>query len=109
MPTTSEISAFLTHVKFALSTGNYTILEQRQKYMSTLTQLGIVKQDVIDDIRGLTANENWSTKPDNNPSFPGDVWICKKHLHGTCIYIKLKLQISGSGALLIMSYHLDGM
>ena len=109
MPTTSEISAFLTQAKTALSAGNYTILEQRQKYMSTLTQLGIVKQDVIDDIKGLTANENWSKKPDNNPSFPGDVWICKKHLHGTCIYIKLKLQISSSSALLIMSYHIDGM
>lgn len=109
MPTANEINAFLAQVKVALQSNNYRILDQRYKYMSTLSQLGIVQQDVIDDIKELTINENWLKEPDNNPSFPGDVWICKKNLHGQCIYIKLKIQPSSNGFLLIMSYHIDSM
>ena len=109
MPTASEVSAFLAQVKSALKTNNYKILDRRTHYMSTLAQLGIVQQDVINDIYGLTQNENWSKEPDNNPSFPGSVWICKKNLHGQCIYIKLKIKSSDNGLLLVMSYHIDGM
>lgn len=109
MPSVSEISAFLAQMKASLNCNNYKILDQRMKYMSTLSQLGLVQQDVIDDIKGLTVTENWLKEPDNNPSFPGDVWKCKKNLHGQCIYIKLKIQPSSNGFLLIMSYHIDGM
>ena len=109
MPTINETQSFLSQVKSSLQSNNYRILDQRHKYMSTLAQLGIVKQDVIDDINALTINENWLKEPDNNPSFPGDIWQCKKNLHGQCIYIKLKIQPSSNGFLLIMSYHIDGM
>lgn len=109
MPTANETSAFLVQVKAALQSKKYHILDKRYKYMSTLAQLGIVRQDVIDDIEALTINENWLKEPDNNPSYPGDVWQCKKNLHGECIYIKLKIQPSNDGFLLIMSYHIDGM
>ncbi len=109
MPTTNEISAFLAQVKVALQSNNFQILERRNKYVSTLSQLGIVRQDVIDDINELTINENWLREPDDNPSFPGDVWKCKKNLHGQCIYIKLKIKPSSNGFLLIMSYHIDGI
>ncbi len=109
MPTTNEISAFLAQVKASLNSKNYRILDKRYKYMSTKAQLGLIDQDVVDDIKGLTINESWIKEPDNNPSFPGDVWQCKKNLHGQCIYIKLKIQPSSNGFLLIMSYHIDGM
>lgn len=77
MATAADISVFLTQVKASLSSNNYKILDQRWKYRSTLSQLGIVDQDVIDDIRNLSCNENWIQEPDDNPSFPGDVWMCK--------------------------------
>ena len=109
MPTTSEINTFLAQVRSSLTANNYEILENRYKYRSTLAQLGIVKQDVLDDIKNLSTNEHWKKEPDNNPSFPGDVWKCKKQLHGACIYIKLKIRVSDGNALLIMSYHIDGM
>lgn len=109
MPTVNETSDFLAQVKASLRSNNYQILDRRSKYMSTLSQLGIVQQDVIDDINGLTTNENWLKEPDDNPSFPGDVWQCKKNLHGRCIYIKLKIKPLSDGHLLIMSYHMDGM
>lgn len=50
MATAADISVFLTQVKASLSSNNYKILDQRWKYRSTLSQLGIVDQDVIDDI-----------------------------------------------------------
>ena len=109
MPTTSEINAFLALVKSSITAKNFQILDNRYKYISTLAQLGIVKQDVLNDISNLSTNENWIKEPDNNPSFPGDVWKCKKQLHGACIYIKLKIRVSNGNALLIMSYHIDGM
>ena len=109
MPTANETIAFLAQVQTALKSKNYQILEHRHKYMATLSQLGIVKQDVIDDISNLAVGEHWKKKPDNNPSYPGDVWECKKNLHGACIYIKLKIKPASNGFLLIMSYHIDGM
>ena len=105
----SEITSFLAQVKTALNSNNFDILDKRWKYLSTLAQLGIVEQDVIDDIKGLTVGENWQKEADNNPSYPGDVWICKKNLHGECIYIKLKIKSTSNGLLLIMSYHIDGI
>ena len=109
MASASEISAFLSQVNASLNSNNYDILDKRWKYMSTLSQLGIVEKDVIDDIKGLTINENWKKEPDDNPTYPGDVWQCKKNLHGECIYIKLKIQQLKNSCLLIMSYHIDGM
>lgn len=109
MPTVSEINAFLAQVKLSIAANSFQILDNRNKYISTLAQLGIVKQDVLDDINNLSTYENWTKEPDNNPSFPGDVWICKKQLHGASIYIKLKIRVSNGNALLIMSYHIDGM
>ena len=109
MVTASEISSFLSQVHAALKSHNYRILDKRQKYMSTLMQLGLIEQDVLNDLGNLTVNENWVKKTDNNPSFPGDVWICKKQLHGVCMYIKLKIQSSALGGLLVMSFHIDGI
>ena len=109
MPSSSEIAAFLAQVKKSIVTENYKILDKRSSYMSTLAQLGIVQQDVLDDIGNLSISEKWIKELDNNPSYPGDVWICKKWLHGACIYIKLKIKILEGNLLLIMSYHIDGM
>lgn len=109
MATAAETNVFLTQVKTALTSHNYKILDKRWKYLDTLAQLGIIEQDVIDDLMNLTVSENWSKEPDKDPKFPGDVWQCKKQLHGVCIYIKLKILSSPSGKLLVMSYHIDGM
>lgn len=109
MATATQIALFLAQVKAAIKSNNYKILDARWKYMSTVSQLGIVNQDVIDDLMNLSAGENWINEPDDNPSFPGDVWKCKKLLHGKCIYIKLKIQTSPVGRLLVLSYHIDGM
>ena len=106
MPTISEITSFLSQVKAAINNNNYDILESRKKYRDTLAYLGIIKQDVLDDIKNLTVNENWSKEPDNNTCFPGDVWICTKRLHDEKMYIKLKIKISPPGQLLIMSSHI---
>ena len=109
MSSSTEIKEFLSKVSTSLKNNNYKILDKRVKYMSTLAQLGIIEQDVIDDIRTLTINENWIKEPDNNPVYPGDVWICQKNLHGACIYIKLKIKVEDNDLLLVMSYHIDGM
>ena len=109
MATATEISSFLSQAKAALSSNNYKILDRRKKYLATKAQLGIIDEDVIDDLLNLSVGENWITEPDNNPAFPGDVWICKKYLHGECIYIKLKILASPAGQLLVMSYPIDGM
>jgi hypothetical protein len=109
MASTTEIRIFLAQVRKAIDYSNYNILDRRWKYLSTMSQLGLIEQDVMDDIYGLTENEDWVKELDNNPSYPGDVWQCHKNLHGQCIYIKLKIQPHSNGFLLVMSYHIDGM
>ena len=109
MPTSLEITEFLEQVKASIDGSTFKILAYRRKYLSTLAQLGIVEQDVLDDIKNLTVNEKWIKEPDDNPSYPGDVWKCKKYLHGVCIYIKLKIMASNGNTLLVMSYHIDGI
>ena len=109
MATFAEINSFLAQAKAALASNNYKILDKRWKYTSTLAQLSLIEQDVLDDLLNLSVNENWVNEPDNNPVYPGDVWQCKKMLHNQCIYIKLKIQSSPQGQLLVMSYHIDGM
>lgn len=109
MATIAEINSFLAQVRAALTSHNYHILDKRWKYTSTMAQLGLIEQDVIDDLLNLSVNENWITEPDVNPVYPGDIWKCKKNLHNQCIYIKLKIQSSPQGQLLVMSYHIDGM
>ena len=42
-------------------------------------------------------------------NFAVQVWKCIKNLHGSDIYIKLKIKIDENGKLLIMSYHFDNM
>lgn len=106
MVSARELRAFLSRVHGAISQCKYRILEYRQNYLDTVAQLGITEQDVIDDIEALTERENWIADRDDNPNFPGLVWICKKHLHGEVIYIKLKIP-PRSDQLIIMSYHID--
>lgn len=109
MATSAEVDAFLKMAKSLLVAGKYRILDQKSKYLSTLSQLGILKQDVLDDLMALSVHENWRKEKDNNPQFPGYIWKCKKQLHGTCIYIKLKLRWPSNDILLVMSYHIDNI
>ena len=105
----AEARNFLNRVRAAIRCLNYDILDNRTKYRQTLTALGILEEDVLEDIAQLTERENWNKEPDNNPTFPGHVWKCVKNLHGSDIYIKLKIKVDENGKLLIMSYHFDNM
>ncbi len=109
MPTDSEKNTFIVTVRRLINENKIEILERREKYIRTLALLGLVKDDVIFDIYSLTPTERWIVQQDDNPSFPGEVWICKKNLHGECIYIKLKVKESDGEVLLLMSYHIDWM
>lgn len=103
----SEIECFLRDVRRAIDDGNKMILGSRTKFRSTIAQLGITIDDVWDDIYNLSAADSWIKTADDNPNFPGYVWITKKTLHGACIYIKLKIKSDPMGQLLVMSYHID--
>lgn len=107
MPTISEIESFLSQVKAAIKSNNYRILNRNYRNMGDMLLLGLSKQDVLDDILGLTVNENWSKEADKDPNFPGDVWKCTKRLHNENMYIKLKIQSSPKGFLLVLSYHIS--
>lgn len=103
----NKVEEMLLLVKKAIKTKNYKILDDRRKFLETLTSLGITKNDVILDIANLSINDEWVCKEDNNPCYPGEVWITKKKLYGNKIYIKIKIKINENNKLLIMSYHID--
>ena len=108
-PPDAEIRNFIQKIRIAIQHQNFDILAHRRKYMDTIAALGIIEEDVIDDISHLNEHDYWFKTQDNNPIYPGDVWICKKFLHNSNIYIKLKIKIDENGKLLIISYHFDGM
>lgn len=101
----NKVAEMLLLVKEAIKAKNYKILDDRRKFLETLASLGITKNDVILDIAKLSINDEWVCKEDNNPCYPGEVWITKKKLYGNKIYIKIK--INENNKLLIMSYHID--
>ena len=108
--TSADIDNFLGKVRYAIDNDNFDILDSRSKYRRTIAMLGLIERDVLDDIYNLTNKDNWfEPELDNNPNYPGTVWQCKKVLHKSLIYIKLKLKIRENGKLLIMSYHFDNM
>lgn len=110
MLSSSDIDDFLKKVRFSIDNHNFEILDARRKYRDTLALLGLIEDDVLDDIYNLTNRDMWlEPEADDNPNYPGTVWQCKKFLHNSQIYIKLKLKISENGKLLIMSYHIDNM
>lgn len=108
-PTLEEKERFIEKVRAALDSKNYRYIGKPQKLRATITQLGITPDDVIDDIRSLTAEDPWTKEPDNQFQFPGDVWICIKQLRGHPMYIKLKFKPDNDDFLLIFSYHFEGM
>ena len=107
MVSLKALRVFLQQVRNSIDNNQYTILDHRFKYQQTLAQLGIINQDVIDDIYQLTEKDLWTKKQDDNPMFPGDVWICKKYLHGELIYIKLKIKQINGDFLVVLSYHIN--
>lgn len=104
-----DLSNFLTQVKNAIDNNNYEVFDNRYKYRRTLALLGLTDQDVLDDIYDLNASDGLWCEPDLDARYPGDVWQCKKILHGTCIYIKLKIREIDGNYLVVMSYHIDNM
>ncbi len=107
--TKAEVRNFLNRVRAAIQHENYDVLDNRKKYRQTLAALGISEEDVLDDILHLTEYDYWSKDNDNNSQYQGYVWECVKNLHGSDIYIKLKIKVDENGKLLIMSYHFDNM
>ena len=105
-----EINNYMRRVISSIKRNNFNIWDKKEKYLTTISELGITEEDVLDDICGLTANDNWEVpEPDENPNYPGEVWKCKKCLHGSLIYIKMKFIINNNERLIIMSYHFDNM
>ena len=108
-PKLEEKERFIEKVRVALDSGNYRYIGKPQKLRATKAQLVIIMDDVIDDIRSLTAEDPWTKEPDNQFQYPGDVWICIKQLRGHPMYIKLKFNPDNDDLLLIFSYHFEGM
>lgn len=108
-PTLEEKERFIEKVRAALDRKNYQYIGKLQKLRTTMARLGIILDDVIDDIRSLTAHDPWTKEPDNQFQYPGDVWICIKQLRGHPMYIKLKFKPDNDDFLLIFSYHFEGM
>lgn len=103
-----EVVRFLTLCKFAVRS-NF-ILELTEKNKKTITFLGYIEDDVIDEIMDLSVKDYCEGPLHDKSGFLGDFWVFGKIIQNSEIYIKLKVKnLNSSGdkqlSTLCISFH----
>ena len=102
-----EIEKILADMRHAINNRNYTLVP-RKKNLETLARLGILMCDAVEEIYGLTPSD-YDSGPKNDRDRPGSdcLWVFKKSISGTIIYIKFKVKYQENGDVMILSFHID--
>lgn len=102
----SLIEVFLSEVRESIESGK-AMLVQREKNIRTLATLGMMPEDVYDEIRDLRACHFYSG-PSVDRDYPESekIWIFKKEIQHKMIYIKFKVLYRDS-LVKVLSFHFD--
>jgi hypothetical protein len=105
---TKEVVENMLHdMREALAQGKYNFIK-RSKNMESLTQLGLVPSDIIDEINELTYAD-YISGPETDRDRPDDdkLWIFKKRVISEVFYIKLKVEYQTDKGVRVLSFHID--
>lgn len=104
-----EIEKILADMRYAIDNHKYRLVE-RKKNMDTLARLGIMMSDAVEEIYGLTPSDYYSGPMiDRDRPLSDRLWVFKKGISGSIIYIKFKVQYQENGNGLILSFHIDNI
>jgi hypothetical protein len=84
---------FLKEFKQLIQQGNL-LVSYSLKNITSLASLGLTTEMRKGILLSLTAND-YSSGPEPDLNFPGDVWIFANEVEGKQLYIKLKIQDQG--------------
>ncbi len=105
----SEVEDFIKMVQSSITKRNYKF-EERRKNLQSLMRHGLLIEDVLEEIYGLTYKDYISGPEDDyNDDFPYPVWKFKKNVVNEIFYIKIKIIKCEDEKLKILSFHLDNI
>lgn len=87
------VREFLIEFKGIVSSHGLHIV-QRPVNKDALTELGLTKENVKDEILSLSVAD-YCTGPEIDRDMPGDIWVFGKTIDGKEVYIKLKIVNKG--------------
>jgi hypothetical protein len=99
-----EVNLFLKEFKLVAKTRGIDFIP-RQEFISTLTLLGITRQNCQDEVLSLSVDD-YCQGPDDDRDRPGKVWVFGKRIEDREFYIKLKLAKVGEEMIAkCLSFH----
>ena len=99
------ILQYIAKVKKLVSSGLWTLVP-RKKNLDSLSNLGLTIQDVKNELLSLELKD-YQRGPEVDYSYSGDIWIFKRNIGNTQLYIKLKIDIANDGTEILkcLSFH----
>ena len=100
------VEQFLKDMRAAIAAGNYSFIP-RKKNLDTLAALGLLVQDVLDELTQLTF-DHYISGPETDRDRPNtdSFWIFKSIIEGNSIYIKVKIEYQTDKGVKIVSFHI---
>jgi len=105
----ADINKILTDMRNAIDNHKY-IPVFRKKNLDTLAILGITWSDALEEIYSLTSSD-YDSGPeiDRDRPLSDSLWVFKKNVYGSLIYIKFKIEYQENGDIKILSFHIDNI
>lgn len=97
----------LSRMREAIGAGRYQV-DDRDKNIRTLSKLGIVWRDALDEVLELTKDNYYEGPLVDYQNENSDMyWVFKKVVSEKPIYIKFKIIYEQDGTLYLKSFHID--
>lgn len=105
----ADINKILADMRNAIDNHKY-IPVFRKKNLDTLAILGITWSDALEEIYSLTSSD-YDSGPeiDRDRPLSDSLWVFKKNVYGSLIYIKFKIEYQENGDIKILSFHIDNI
>lgn len=102
-----EIERVLEDMREAIQAGKFVFVERR-KNIDTLTELGLLPDDIRDELMDLSCSEYIKGPEEDRDRKQADYfWVFKKKISGQVIYIKFKVEYQIDGGVKVVSFHID--
>ena len=85
----NQVSQFLKRFKALVSEGEFLIV-RRQANIQGIIDIGLTLEGCKQEILDLSI-ENYSSGPEPDRDYPGDIWVFGKDVLGQEVYFKLKI------------------